>query len=193
MNKKSTQILIIVIAAVIAVGIIGYSVWQQQNKEKEANSTDGLAVYTENVQDTEGYKTFTEFTGVTFKYPSNYVSVGKSTNPIYMDPEVSGASVNILQSTIPSAYTFEGYVQASIPGIKSQMTISGEVNTEYINLNGRKAAKLDYVAVGSTGNVKITQLLIEKDGKAYILTLGSLEKDAEAVKTKFNNIIKSFK
>lgn len=160
-------------------------------KQEEKNPLEGLTVYTE--EETPDYKAFDKFEGVTFKYPSNYMSVGKDDNPIYMDPEVQGASVNILESSIPDVFSFEGYVEASIPGIKKQMDIDGEINTDYINLNGRKAAKLDYVAKASAGNIQITQVLIQKEGKAFILTLGCLEKDGETMKPEFDKIIKSFK
>lgn len=193
MNKKTTQIIIIVIAAIIAVGIIGYGIWTKTDKQAKGESTEGLEVYNENVEATKDYATFNEFEGVTFKYPSNYKSVGKANNPIYADPEVGGASVNILKDKIPSSFSFEGYIDASISGIKSQMTVKDEINKQYINLNGKKAAKLEYVAITPNGNVHILQVLIQKNGEAYALTLGSLDKDAEKVATKFDNIIRSFK
>lgn len=189
--KKQTKLGLLTLIMLIAVLLLTGCTSNLVNNDEKENSLEGLAVYTE--EETTDYKVFDKFEGVTFKYPSNYLSVGKDNNPIYMDPEVQGASVNILESTIPSVFSFEGYVDASIPGIKQQMDIAGEIKTEYINLNGRKAAKLDYVAKSTTGNIKVTQVLIEKEEKAFILTLGSLEKDAEKVQSTFDKIIKSFK
>lgn len=141
----------------------------------------------------EGYTTFTEMAGIELKYPANYKSIGTSDQPTFMDPDVAGASFNIVSERFPSSLTFEGYVEASIQGIKSQMTVKGDVNTEYINLNDRKAAKLDYIVVSGSQSLVITQIVIQKDKNAYILTLASLESDKEAVSEKFDNIIKSFK
>ncbi len=183
--KKLTKLgLLAIIMLMVVVLLTGCA-------KKEENSLEGLAVFSE--EETTDYTTFSEMEGVTFKYPSNYVSVGKADNPIYMDPDVAGASINILSSNMPSTLTFEGYVDASIPGIKKEMTINGDIKKEYINLNGTKAAKLDYVASSENGNIAITQILIVKDKKAYILTLGSLETDADKVNEKFDKIIKSFK
>ncbi len=74
------------------------------------------------------------------------------------------------------------------------MTIKDdEVKTDYINLNGRKAAKLSYVATSEDQTMIITQMAIVKDSKVYILTVGGLEKDAERIQPKMDKIIKSFK
>ena len=111
----------------------------------------------------------------------------------YMDPEILGANVNVASDNFPSSYSFENYVDASIVGIKAQMQISGDINKEYINLNGRKAVKLEYVATQSGYTMKCTQVLVVKDKKAYALTVVSLEKDAEALQPKLDKMIKSFK
>ncbi len=39
----------------------------------------------------------------------------------------------------------------------------------------------------------LTQILVKKDNKAYVLTLASSEADKDAVSEKFDKIIKSFK
>lgn len=156
---------------------------------------DGLTVYT--AEETPDWSTFDKIEGIEFKYPSNYKSIGTTTMPMYMDPDVAGATLNVVTSSFPSSLTFEGYVEASIPGIKAKMTIEGDVKVEYINLNGQKAAKLDYVASSQGQTMSITQVLIKKNGNAYILTLGMLKSDKDAntagINEKYEKIVKSFK
>ncbi len=186
--KKLTKLgLLAVMMLVVVMLLTGCA-----NKEtQEKDSLEGLAVYT--AEETPDYKTFDQIEGIEFKYPSNYTSVGKESMPIFADPDAPGATINIVTSDFPSVLSFEGYVDASIPGIKKQMTIDGDINKEYINLNGTKAAKLDYTASSEGYKMNITQILIKKDNKAYVLTLGSLVDDKEVVSEKFEKIIKSFK
>lgn len=185
--KKLTKLGLLAIILLAAVIILTGCA----NQETEEENLEGLAVYT--AEETPDYTTFDQVAGIEFKYPSNYNSIGKESLPIFADPDIQGATINFVTSDFPSVLTFEGYVDASIPGIKKQMDIEGEVNKEYINLNGRKAARLDYTAASNGYKMNITQVLIKKDDKAYVLTLGALESDKEAVSEKFEKIIKSFK
>ena len=73
------------------------------------------------------------------------------------------------------------------------MTIEGDINKEYINLNGRKAAKLDYVATSQGQKMQVEQVIILKDDKVFLLTAGSLVADKDAFAPKMEKIIKSFK
>lgn len=185
--KKLTKLgLLAVMMLVVVMLLTGCA-----NKQEEKDNLEGLAVYT--AEETPDYKTFDQIEGIEFKYPSNYTSVGEESLPIFIDPDVPGATINIVTSNFPSVLTFEGYVDASLPGIKQEMEIDGEISKEYINLNGTKAAKLDYIASANGYKMNVTQVLIKKDNKAYVLTLGALEKDKEAVSEKFDKIMKSFK
>lgn len=189
MNKKIMKLTVLAIIMVIGVlALTGCA-----NKENTQKSElEGLTVYTAE-EDYTGYTKCEEIAGVEFYYPANYVSVGKSTQPMYMDPDILGASVNIVSADMVSSMTFEGYIDASILGIKKQMTVEGDVNKEYINLNGVKACKLDYIATSKGQTMKITQVALLKDSKVYILTLGGLKDDAEELQPKIDKMIKSFK
>lgn len=190
--KKLTKLGLLAVIMLIAVMLLtGCGNGAENQDSKKEDDLEGLAVYTE--EETPDYTTCTEVSGVEFKYPSNYTSIGTESIPMFMDPDVLGATINIVNSSFPSALSFEGYVDASIPGIKQQMTLEGEVQKEYINLNGRKAARLDYVATTQGQKMNVTQILIKKDNKAYVLTLGALEADKETISPKFEKIIKSFK
>ena len=194
MSKKLTKSILLIIIMVIAViGLTGCTANPFTNSEDKGDGELGQLVAYTAEQDYTGYTKCEAMAGVEFYYPSNYVSVGTSTQPMYMDPEIPGASVNLVSSDMPSSFTFEGYIDASIIGIKSQMTIEGDINKEYINLNGVKAAKLDYVATSEGQTMTITQVALEKDEKVYILTVGGLQSDAEAIKPKMEKMVKSFK
>lgn len=193
MNKKVLKITTLTIIMIIAVlALTGCA--NPLNKEGNSkNDLEGLAVWSSEGIDYSDYTKCDKMSGIEFYYPSNYTSVGKSTQPMYMDPDILGASVNLVSSDMSKAMTFEGYIDASIAGIKRQMSIQGDVSKEYINLNGVKAAKLEYTATSEGQTAKLTQVAIVKNSKVYILTLGGLATDAEALQPKIEKMIKSFK
>lgn len=191
---KKTKLGLLAIIMLIAVMLLT-GCGNDGTKSGGKGELDGLPVYT--AEETPDWLTFNEMSGIEFKYPANYKSIGTSSMPMYMDPEVTGATLNVVTSNFPSSLSFEGYVDASIPGIKTQMTINGDIKVDYINLNGQKAAKLDYEATSEGQTMSITQVLVKKDGKAYILTLGMLKADKDAntsgINERFEKIVKSFK
>ncbi len=193
MKKNLTKSIILMIIMVMAVVTLTGCSALPNAEEPTKDELEGLTAYVAD-EDMEGYTKCEAMEGVEFYYPSNYKSVGKETQPMFMDPDIAGASVNIVSETFPARFTFEGYIEASIIGIKQQMTIKDdEVKTEYINLNGTKAAKLSYVATSQGQTMTITQVAIVKESKVYILTIGGLEKDAESLQPKMDKMIKSFK
>lgn len=187
--KKLTKLSLLAIIMLVVVMLLTGCANNQVDKKEDDLAE--LPVYT--AEETPDWATFNEVSGVEFKHPSNYQSIGQESLPILMDPDVPGATVNIVTTEFPSVLTFEGYVDASIPGIKSEMDIQGDIKKEYINLNGTKAARLDYVATSEGHTMSLTQILIKKEDTAYVLTLGCLEKDKDAVSEKYEKIIKSFK
>ena len=193
--KKTKLGLLAIIMLITVMLLTGCGNNNTTTDNKKGDSLGGLPVYT--AEETPDWSTFDEISGIEFKYPANYKSIGTSSMPMYMDPDVAGATLNVVTSSFPSSLSFEGYVDASIPGIKSQMDIDGDVKVEYINLNGQKAAKLDYVATSQGQTMSITQVLIKKNGNAYILTLGVLKADKDenkaGINEKYEKIVKSFK
>lgn len=186
MKKTMKMFMLIAVMLIVTLTLTGCG------NTNENDNLEGLAVYTMD-EDMTGYTKCTDVEGIEFYYPSNYTVKKQSGQTAYMDPEILGANVNVASDNFPSSYSFENYVDASIVGIKAQMQISGDINKEYINLNGRKAVKLEYVATQSGYTMKCTQVLVVKDKKAYALTVVSLEKDAEALQPKLDKMIKSFK
>ncbi len=185
--KKSMKLIVLMI--IMVMGVVTLTGCGNEAKTEDISS---LAVYTAD-ENMEGYTKCEAMEGVEFYYPENYTSVGKATQPAYMDPEIMGASVNLVSEKFPSSFSFEGYIDASIAGVKQQMTIEGDINKEYINLNGRKAAKLDYVATSQGQKMQVEQVIILKDDKVFLLTAGSLVADKDAFAPKMEKIIKSFK
>lgn len=185
MKKTMKMLMLIAIMVIVAITLTGCANTKEENLE-------GLAVYTVD-EDLTGYTKYEQLEGIEFYYPSNYTAKESSGNIVYTDPEILGASINAISTNFPSSYTFENYVDAAIKGIKAQMEISGDINKEYINLNGRKAVKLEYIVTQSGYSMKCTQVLVVKDKKVYALTMGCLEKDVEAFQPKLDKMLKSFK
>ncbi len=191
--KKSILLVIIVLALVTLTGCsFNFGGLNGQTANEQAKDIEGLPVYTAD-EDMTGYTKCEEMEGIEFYYPSNYMSVGKAEQPMYMDTEILGASVNLVSSEFPSAFSFEGYVDASVLGIKEEMEINGDVETEYINLNGVRAAKLEYTTNVEEESMKVVQVLVLKDEKAYILTIGGYEDDFAELQPKMDKMIKSFR
>lgn len=183
---------LIVLALMLVVALLGLSGCQMSNTTNESkDEVKELAVYT--AENKEGY---TEYSGVIdakFSYPSSWESVGEETKPVFRSVDGKGNSVNLSYADYPEAMSFEGFIEASKLGIKNQMTIIGDINHEMINLNGRKACRLDYVAQQSeTVNVNIIQAVFVDGGKVYILTVAANSDYYEETKPELDTIIKSF-
>ena len=87
--KKLTKLgLLAVMMLVVVMLLTGCA-----NKQEEKDNLEGLAVYT--AEETPDYKTFDQIEGIEFKYPSNYTSVGEESLPIFIDPDVPGATIKI--------------------------------------------------------------------------------------------------
>ncbi|MCI8384416.1 MAG: DUF1795 domain-containing protein [Clostridia bacterium] len=186
MNKKIISIIIVVAILVIAVaGFLFY-----KNGAKEVSNLDELPVYM--YEEDENYTKYTEVSGIEFSYPSNYKSIGNSNQPTFTDPEILGASVGLVYES-SQGLNIEKYMEASIAGIEKTLTTNTEIQKEYINLNGVKAGKISYEMSQRGTSMKLTQVVIIKDGNAYVLTIGCLPDDVEKMQETTEKIIKSFK
>ncbi len=185
MSKKVKNIIIAIIL-IIVIFLVGFFIY----KNIQENDISKLEIY--NYEEDPNYIKCTEMEGVEFSYPSNYKSVGSSSQPTFMDPDIAGTSVNLISEDSQSL-SIKNYIKQSLDSMKKFLNIQGDIEEKYINLNGVKAAKLDYVAKQNGSDVKVTQVAIIKSGKAYILTVGCLPEDSETIKEKSDKIIKSFK
>ena len=187
---------LIVLAFMLVVALLGLSGCQNNNNTtnntgENSDELKGLTVYT--AENKEGYTEYSGSIDAKFSYPTNWISVGKDEQPVFMSSDGKGKSVNVSYADYPEAMSFEGFIEASKLGIKNQMTIIGDINHEMINLNGRKACRLDYVAQQSeTVNVNIIQAVFVDGGKVYILTVAANSDYYEEAKPELDTIIKSF-
>ena len=183
--NKNVRILIIVVAIIIC-GIVGVYIYINVQE----NNLSKLEVY--NYEEDSNYTKYTDMEGIEFSYPSNYKSVGTSTQPTFMDPDINGASVNLISEDSQNL-SLKNYIKSSLASIKSSLDIQGDIEEKYINLNGIEAAKLDYITKQNNVDVKITQVILIKSKTAYILTVGCLPDDIEQMQEKTDKIIKSFR
>ena len=140
--------------------------------------------------------TYTEYSGVIdakFSYPSTWVSVGKDEQPMFMSVDGTTSSVNLSAAEFPEAMSFEGFITISKVGIQEKMKIDGDINQEKLELNGREAYRLDYVAEQSENlKLHVSQVVFIESGKVYILTLAADTAKYEKSKDIFEKIISSF-
>ena len=136
---------------------------------------------------------YTHTTGVSFKYPSTWVSVGNEEQPMFLNSDGTGSSVNLVTEKLPSGIDFERYINISKVNIKAQMDVSGEIEQEEIALNGAVAYKLSYEAETEGVSLKLVQIAINVADTVHILTVGSRAEDYAAISDVLENIISSFK
>lgn len=184
MNKTIALLVILALALLALSGC--------QKKEEVTNpELQGLSVYKEEKKD--GYTEYNGNIDAKFSYPSNWASVGTDEQPTFNDTN-SGVSVNLSSADFPENTTFEVFIEGSKLGILEKMTLDGDIKQEMINLNNRKACRLDYIAKQSdTLNIHISQIVFIDDQKVYILTLAVDQNDYESKADLLNTIIKTFK
>ena len=194
--KKSLIVLIMLISVVVLSGCGNNNGENNTNNENNSTTTDDLSslpVY--NMETVENYTEYKdEASGAIVNYPSGWETLDQDGQKLFRDSTLTGASLNINSADIPEAMSFDAFIGASIEGIRQQMTIDGDVKQEWINLNGRKAAKIDYAAKQTDStNVTIEQIVFIENNKAYILTIAVLSDNYDLVKTDIENIVKSFR
>lgn len=164
----------------------------QNTIEVNNNNLEGLKEYTSKRYD--NYIEYAGDLGIRFAYPSTWVNVGVEGQPVYMNPDGSGALVNLSISDYPEGITFKDFMELSKEGIKEQLKIKGDINIERININGVEGYKLEYIAT-QEDNVSIhtMQVAFIDNGTIYILTVGAEETHFESSKEELEKIISTFK
>ena len=202
MSKKEwlKRSLLAVMAIVVLFALTGCGN-KKTNENKtdgsmEENSTSDLANLPEYKMDsTEDTQEFQDASsGAKFNYPTKWEVIEQDGQKLVRDSSLTGASVNINSADLPDSMTFDTFIAVSIQGLKQQMTIEGDVSQEWINLNGKRAAKLDYAAKQTDAtNVNIEQIVFKNDKKVYILTTAVLTDNAEVAQPELQKIVKSFR
>lgn len=189
-NTKLKSVLLVALLAILLLSLTGCT---NPLNTKVNNDVDLSQLPTLVEEENENFKKHEETSGVSFSYPSTWVSVGKAEQPIYLNDAGNGTSVNLVTGDMPSYLDFDGYIEASKVNIKAKMSVSGDIEQEKINLNGRLAYKLSYITSSNNITMRITQVAIQDSSKVYILTLGCQESNYETEKDTLDQIIKSFK
>ncbi len=202
MSKKEwlKRSLLAVMAIVVLFALTGCGN-KKTNENKtdgstEENSTSDLANLPEYKMDsTEDTQEFQDASsGAKFNYPAKWEVIEQDGQKLVRDSSLTGASVNVNSADLPDSMTFDTFIAVSIQGLKQQMTIEGDVSQEWINLNGKRAAKLDYAAKQTDAtNVNIEQIVFKNDKKVYILTTAVLADNAEVAQPELQKIVKSFR
>ncbi len=202
MSKKEwlKRSLVAVMAIVVLFALTGCGN-KKTNENKtdgstEENSTSDLANLPEYKMDsTEDTQEFQDASsGAKFNYPTKWEVIEQDGQKLVRDSSLTGASANVNSADLPDSMTFDTFIAVSIQGLKQQMTIEGDVSQEWINLNGKRAAKLDYVAKQTDAtNVNIEQIVFKNDKKVYILTTAVLADNAEVAQPELQKIVKSFR
>ena len=202
MSKKEwlKRSLLAVMAIVVLFALTGCGN-KKTNENKtdgstEENSTSDLANLPEYKMDsTEDTQEFQDASsGAKFNYPTKWEVIEQDGQKLVRDSSLTGSSVNVNSADLPDSMTFDTFIAVSIQGLKQQMTIEGDVSQEWINLNGKRAAKLDYAAKQTDAtNVNIEQIVFKNDKKVYILTTAVLADNAEVAQPEIQKIVKSFR
>jgi hypothetical protein len=106
-------------------------------------------------------------------------------------------NLNLLQSDLPFEISLDTYVEVNIEQIQEIMDISSEVSHERVELGGREAEFITYVAVlndvyGQSQSTVFYQYLMLEGSTQYVLTFTNLEEFDEANVPIFAEIAQSF-
>lgn len=147
------------------------------------------------------YKTYKYSEGVSFMYPQNWISVGTEEEPAYMSPDGKGATVNIIKDVMSADTTgvtdFDSYIGFQKLYLMQQMTMLSDIAEKQVNLNGKKAYILNYVAEteesSTTMQLNVTQAaFVDEENNVYILTFAVINKYYDDFQDTFDKMIKSF-
>lgn len=209
---KNKIIKYVVVVAILVCSILVLA--GCENKKEETNATkkytsenlSGLTVYTD-----EKRKDFTRYSGavdIKFSYPSTWKNVSENEKqPIFVSTDETGAMLNL--TTYLTDVTLEQLMEQSKKELEEKMKINGDIKQEFINLNGRKAGRVDYVLTNTeqrfvevneneakAEDVEIdyhfTQIVFIDDKTTYILSVAVPVENYETVKDNVESILKSF-
>lgn len=154
-----------------------------------------------NKEEDSNYKTYKNSEGLSFMYPKDWLSVGTDDEPTYMSADGKGATVNVAQDTMSEDTTvvtdFDAYMGFQKLYLMQQMTMLTDINEKQVNLNGKKAYILNYVAETEENSTKmqlnITQVaFLDEGNKVYILTMATMDKYYNDFQAIFEKMAKSF-
>ncbi len=154
-----------------------------------------------NKENDENYTTYKDSSGLSFMYPSNWLSIGTEEEPVFMSSDGKGAIASATNDEMSEDTTvvtdFDSYMGFQKLYLRQNTVMLSDIEEKQVNLNGKKAYILNYVAErgeeSAKMNLNVTQVaFVDQINKVYILTLFVVDdyyKDYEQI---FNKMIKSF-
>lgn len=176
----------------IAFLLIGLLVLTGCGLASEEKTEDLSNLPVVNAEENEGFTTYNDKSGVSFAYPSDWISMSDDM-PMFYNPDGTGTSVNMTSEKVMTSISFSGYMEAAKTQVKKQMSVQGDIAQTELNLNGRRAYKLEYTATSEGITLKVNQVVIRDGETIYILTAGAPTDAYEAQKATLDKIMATFK
>lgn len=154
MKKK----LIIIISVILVILLIIIGAIALKNNKKEENNTKNEVTNSAELKGLPEYKDtkptgFIRYSGaidVKLSYPATWVSASQNTQqPVFISKDETDAKINII--TALNDKPLEQLVEASVANLKNSGTVKGDISQQMINLNGRKACRIDYIMTQKSG------------------------------------------
>lgn len=106
-------------------------------------------------------------------------------------------NVNVIRQDLGLEVPLEMLMPATVQQLEGLSNVQGQVDTETVKTAAGDAAKLQYkltlaTADGADAEVRIVQFLVIKGTSLYVVSMGTLEKDAETYLPLFQQIGESF-
>ena len=201
---KKQRILLICLALVILALVVSIVVIANNKSNSENTENQPDIIQNEDKEDLTGlpvyksgripnYIEYVAESGARFYYPYGWISAGTEESPIFVKNDDSVASVNFMTTEYPTGVEFNYYLEKTKESLTANVTLDGDASQQFINLNGKKACRVDYVAVQDDTKLKVTQIIFVEDDTVYILTTTADLEKYENVKQELENIIKTFK
>ena len=144
---------------------------------------------------------------IKLSYPNTWqVIVDEENNKeVYVSTDASRTMFNL--ASFETDLTLEELVDELKKELEENMTVVGDINTQIVKLNGKKAYKVDYIleineatnegirkGTNETklANYKFIQVSFIDNGIAYSLTITTPERNYNRTKSTIDEIIKSF-
>lgn len=201
---KTQRIAIIILAVLLIASIIALVITvmnssktkEEDNKSKEeqqVQSTELIGLPEYKVSRVANFLEYEGTNGIKFSYPFDWISAGTDESPLFIKNDENAISVNVLNTEYPTGLDFNYYLSQTKENLLATIQVEGDPTQEIINLNGRKACRIDYVASQDDSRLRVTQVVLVVDDQVYILTTTVVADKYEEVKSDLENIIKSFR
>lgn len=211
---KKNIVKIIMLVLILSISLFMLSGCGNKKEETSSTSTSkttnsenlkGLPVY-KNPRRAD-FKTYEGAVDAKVSYPANWQLVETNKKqPVFLSGDGTDAMANL--TSYLSDLTLEDLMEQSKKELQTKMKIQGDIKQEYVNLNGRRACRVDYIlendlqssnknATNETSETEVqdfnfTQMVFVENNKCYIVTTAAPVSTYEQVKGTLEDILKSF-